>query len=116
RLVQVALGAGSCALVAVIGRRVGGAAIGALAALGFALYKPDTFYVAEVDKTCLSVFLTAAALALALGPPLPARFAGGFTLGLAALTRARSVLFARRGTLVFRLERGVPDARASGLP
>ncbi|TMA62093.1 MAG: hypothetical protein E6J68_14785 [Deltaproteobacteria bacterium] len=39
RLVQVALGAGSCALVAVIGRRVGGAAIGALAALGFALYK-----------------------------------------------------------------------------
>src|SRR5207253_4252296 len=40
RLVQVALGAGSCALVAVIGRRVGGAAIGALAALGFALYAP----------------------------------------------------------------------------
>ena len=116
RLVQVALGAGSCALVAVIGRRVGGAAIGALAALGFALYKPDIFYVAEVDKTCLSVFLTAAALALALGPSLPARFAGGFTLGLAALTRANFLLFAPLGILVFLMERSVPDARAFGLP
>src|SRR5213593_2087966 len=105
RLVQVALGAGSCALVAVIGRRVGGAAIGALAALGFALYKPDIFYVAEVDKTCLSVFLTAAALALALGPSLPARFAAGFTLGLAALTRANFLLFAPLGILVFLMER-----------
>ena len=51
RLLQVALAAGSCALVAVVGRRVAGPVVGLLAAFAFALYKPDIFYVAEVDKT-----------------------------------------------------------------
>ena len=75
RLLQVALAAGSCALVAVVGRRVAGPVVGLLAAFAFALYKPDIFYVAEVDKTCLSVFLTTAALALAFGRSLAARLA-----------------------------------------
>ena len=97
RLLQVALAAGSCALVAVVGRRVAGPVVGLLAAFAFALYKPDIFYVAEVDKTCLSVFLTAAVLALAFGRSLAARLATGLALGLAALTRANFLLFAPLG-------------------
>src|SRR5439155_777316 len=71
--------------------------VGLLAAFAFALYKPDIFYVAEVDKTCLSVFLTAAVLALAFGRSLAARLATGLALGLAALTRANFLLFAPLG-------------------
>src|SRR5437879_7043604 len=97
RLLQVALAAGSCALVTVVGRRVAGPVVGLLAAFAFALYKPDIFYVAEVDKTCLSVFLTTAALALAFGRSLAARLATGLALGLAALTRANFLLFAPLG-------------------
>ncbi|TMA51455.1 MAG: hypothetical protein E6J75_18480 [Deltaproteobacteria bacterium] len=116
RLLQAALSAGSCALVAVIGRRVGGAAIGALAALGFALYEPEIFYVAEVDKTCLSIFLTAAALALMLGRSLAARFAAGAALGLAALTRANFLLFAPLGLAAVLCDRERPHPRGRPRP
>jgi 4-amino-4-deoxy-L-arabinose transferase-like glycosyltransferase len=91
RLLNVAFAAGTIALVARIGRRVGGARTGILAAFAFALYAPDIFYVGEVDKTTLSIFLTAAALALAVGH---ARFAGGLALGAAALTRANLLVTA----------------------
>src|SRR5262245_60041509 len=64
RLANVACSAGSCALVGALGRRLGGTAAGLVAALGFALYKPDVFYVAEIDKTSLSIMLTAATLVL----------------------------------------------------
>ncbi|HLY38877.1 MAG TPA: GlcNAc transferase, partial [Candidatus Binatia bacterium] len=105
RLLNVALAAGTIALVARIGRRVGGARTGILAAFALALYAPDIFYVGEVDKTTLSIFLTAAALALTLGR---AHFAAGATLGAAALTRANLLVTApvlalagRRRTALF---------------
>jgi len=99
RLVQVALSAIACVLVARLGRRVGGPAVGLLAAVGFALYEPEIFYVAEIDKTCLSVLLAAATLVLALGRSDRARFGAGVALGLAALTRANLLVMAPLGVV-----------------
>ena len=93
RLLNVACSAGACVAVAALGRRVAGPAAGGLAALGLALYAPDVFYVGEVDKTSLSVLLSAGFLALACGRTLAARLGAGFVLGLAALTRANFLVF-----------------------
>jgi len=101
RLLNVAFSAGACALVAELGRRVGGRRAGALAALGFALYEPEIFFVGEVEKTTLSILLTAAFLVLALGRSLPARGAAGVALGLAALTRGNFLLLAPLTVLFF---------------
>src|SRR5262249_48279895 len=105
RLLNVAFSAGACVCVAQLGRRVGGWWVGLLAALGFALYRPDIFSAAEIDKTSLSVFLTAAALALAAGR---AHLGAGVTLGLAALTRANYLLLAPLVALAFLRD---PDER-----
>src|SRR5690348_6983811 len=86
RLLNVACSVGTCACTAALGRRVGGPAVGALAALGFALYEPDVFFAGEIDKTSLSTLLVAAALVLAFRRGLRARVATGFVVGLAALT------------------------------
>ncbi len=91
RLLNVALAAGTIALVAGIARRIGGARAATVAAFALAVYAPDVFYVGEIDKTTLSMFLTAAALALTL---VRANFAGGVALGAAALTRANLVVAA----------------------
>jgi 4-amino-4-deoxy-L-arabinose transferase-like glycosyltransferase len=95
RLLQAALGVATCALVAAIGRSVGGLAIGNLAALFLALYGPAVFQEAEIEKTALGVFLATAALALALARPAAwAWLLCGSALGLAALTRANALLLA----------------------
>jgi 4-amino-4-deoxy-L-arabinose transferase-like glycosyltransferase len=109
RLANVAFSAGSCALVGVLGRRVGGNAAGLVAALGFALYEPDVFYVGEIDKTSLSIMLTAATLVLALGASLVARFATGVVLALATLTRANLLVMAPLYALTLLVRRA--DAR-----
>jgi 4-amino-4-deoxy-L-arabinose transferase-like glycosyltransferase len=101
RLLNVGFSAASCALIGVLGRRLGGARTGLLAALGFALYEPEIFYVGEVDKTSLSIALTAASLLLVLTPTLPARFGAGVALGLASLTRANLLLLAPLVALAF---------------
>jgi 4-amino-4-deoxy-L-arabinose transferase-like glycosyltransferase len=106
RLVQVALSVGTCALVARLGRRVGGPAVGLLAALGFALYKPEIFYVAEVEKTCVSIFLTALGLTLFFETSLPRRLGSGLAFGLAVLTRANMLLVAPLGALALRRDGG----------
>jgi 4-amino-4-deoxy-L-arabinose transferase-like glycosyltransferase len=102
RLVQVGLGIGTCWLVACIGTRVAGRRIGLGAALLFALYKPDIFFAAEIEKTTLSIFLTAVALAafLARRPLL-----SGLGFGLATLTRANLLLAAPAGALVLAIAR-----------
>jgi hypothetical protein len=96
-LLQVGLGVGTCALVARLGTRVGGRAVGLGAGLWFALYKPEILYSAEIEKTCLSVTLTAATLVLFLGRSSAHRFAAGVALGLAALTRANLLVLAPLG-------------------
>jgi 4-amino-4-deoxy-L-arabinose transferase-like glycosyltransferase len=100
RLLNVGFSLGTCTLVWLIGRRIGGATVGTLAALGLAVYAPDIFYTTEVDKTSLSLLLTAATLAGALGTSLRARFAAGVALGLVSLTRANFLVFAPLGVLL----------------
>jgi 4-amino-4-deoxy-L-arabinose transferase-like glycosyltransferase len=99
RLVQAALGVGTCGLVAVIGRRIAGRAVGHLAAFFVAVYKPAIFQEGEVEKTALGVFLVAAALALAMQASLGPRLAAGAVFGLAALTRGNLMLLAPLGAL-----------------
>lgn len=94
RLFNVALDGVACGLLATIGRRLGGQRAGWIAALGFALYEPAIFYAGELDKTTLSVALTAAALAFGLDDRRGARIAAGVALGLATLTRANFLLLA----------------------
>jgi 4-amino-4-deoxy-L-arabinose transferase-like glycosyltransferase len=113
RLVQVALGVGTCALAAVIARRAAGPVAGNLAALLLALFKPSIFQEAEIDKTALGVFLLTAALALALDPRVRARAAAGALLGLAALTRGNLLLVAPLAAAVFAFH-GSPGAAAQG--
>ena len=108
RLLNVACSVGACACTAALGRRVGGPAVGALAALGLAAYEPDVFFVGEIDKTSLSTLLIAAALVLASARGLRARLATGFVLGLAALTRANVLVFAALGPVGVLL---VPEER-----
>jgi hypothetical protein len=88
RSMNVAFSAGTCLLVARIGRQIGGATVGALAALGFALYAPDVFYVGEVDKTSLSLLLGAAALTLGLERSAGRRLGAGVAMAGAALVLA----------------------------
>jgi 4-amino-4-deoxy-L-arabinose transferase-like glycosyltransferase len=104
RLLNVACSAGTCLLVARLGRQAGGAMVGGLAALGFALYAPDVFYVGEIDKTSLSMLLGAAALTLALSPSVGARGGAGAAMAAAALTRANFLLFVPLGALVYACE------------
>ncbi len=100
RLVQVVMSVGSCALVARLGTMLGGPGVGLGAALWLALYKPEIMFTAEIEKTTLSVLLTAAALVLFLERSRASRFGAGIVLGLAVLTRANLLLFAPLGALV----------------
>ena len=113
RLIQVAMSVGSCALVARLGTRLGGRRLGLGAALWFALYKPEIMFTAEIEKTCLSILLTAATLVLALERSLAARFGAGVTLGLAVLTRGNLLVFAPLGALA--LWRATPREGRSAL-
>ncbi len=104
RLVQAALGVATCGLIAVIGRRTAGSAVGNLAAFFFAIYKPAIFNEGEFEKTALGVFLVTAALALAMHASLGSRLSAGVALGLASLTRGNLLLLAPLGALYFLTE------------
>lgn len=119
RLLNVACSVGACALVARLGRGVGGTTVGLVAGLGLALYAPDVFNCGELDKTALSMLLVSAFLVLMTEGGRRARFAAGVVLGLAALTRANLLVFAPLGAVVIARDRalGAPAARraATGL-
>jgi 4-amino-4-deoxy-L-arabinose transferase-like glycosyltransferase len=112
RLLNVAFSAGTCLLVARLGRQIGGRVVGGLAALGFALYAPELFYVGEVDKTSLSLLLGAAALTLGLDGSPGRRAASGAAMAAAALTRANFLLFVPLGVAAVLCEPGLVRARA----
>ncbi len=115
RLVQAALGVATCGLIAVIGRRTAGSAVGNLAAFFFAIYKPAIFNEGEFEKTALGVFLVTAALALAMHASLGARLSAGVALGLASLTRGNLLLLAPLGALYFLTDpRQAPADEACG--
>jgi 4-amino-4-deoxy-L-arabinose transferase-like glycosyltransferase len=112
RLLQVALGVGTCGLVAVIGRQVGGRAVGNLAALVVAVYRPAIFEEGEIEKTALGVFLVTAALAFGLRRSALARGASGLALGLAALARGNMILVIPAAALWFAVESSDENASA----
>jgi Dolichyl-phosphate-mannose-protein mannosyltransferase len=98
RLAMTVVGAGTVALVGLLGRRVAGPGVGLLAAAGAAvhpmLFQSDATLMSET----LDVFLVTLALVLAyraVDRPTPARWAVlGLVLGAAALTRAEGLLLA----------------------
>lgn len=104
RIVQVALGVGTCALVAFIAHRAAGRVAGNLAALLLAVLGPAIFQEAEIDKTAIGVFLLTASFALALDPRLRARVGAGALLGLATLTRGNLLLVAPLAAVTFALQ------------
>ncbi len=115
RLFQAALGVGTCALVASLGRRVSGRATGNLAALLVAVYGPAIFQEGEVEKTALGVFLVTAALTLATRTSVRARLGAGVALALGTLTRGNLILLAPLGALWFLLS-PPDDGEAGGAP
>lgn len=87
RLVQLGIGLGTIVLVFVLGARIGGRAIGYIAALGYAIYGPAIFNELEVEKTALATFFLLAAVILVLRKTSKAAFWGGIVLALAVLCR-----------------------------
>jgi tetratricopeptide (TPR) repeat protein len=98
RIVQAAIGATSCGLLAAAGMSAAGDARGALAGALLAIYPPAIFLDGLLEKSSLVTFFTAALLALvATGAErmTPRRWAAaGVVLGLLALTRENALLVA----------------------
>ncbi len=98
RLVMAVVGSGTVVLVSLIGRRVGGAAVGVIAGVLAAVYPMLFLAEATLMSESLFVFLVAAALLLAFAcadRPNLLRFAAlGIVLGVATLTRAEAIVLA----------------------
>jgi len=99
RLVQAGVGAATCGLLYVIGRRIGGRAVGTVAALIMALYAPAVFSDIEIDKTVFGLFFVTAALMLVLRRTPCSVLCSGICLGLAAQTRGNLMLMVPMGAL-----------------
>jgi 4-amino-4-deoxy-L-arabinose transferase-like glycosyltransferase len=115
---QLALAMALLLLIYDTARRLFDWRAGLMAAAMAALYKPFIFYESQIEKTALAVFLTALFLwlfvkASSRKPQAPSRrmdigyllwpLASGIVLGLAALTRANTLLFAPLLPLVLAL-------------
>ncbi len=94
RVIQAAIGAASCALLAAAGIALFGR-IGAIAGVLLAIYPPAIFLDGLLDKSTLVGFFTAALLYLLSAGHVKFReFAAGVVLGLLALTRENALLLA----------------------
>jgi len=96
-LLQLLLGAATCGLTYLLGRRVFGAAVGFVAGLLLALYSPGIYREGQLLDTALATFLAASlALLLLRAFEMPrsrrAWFATGLVLGLLGLTRPNLLL------------------------
>ena len=99
RLSQIALGAASCALLAVAGRRLFSREAGIVAGLMLAVYAPAIFFDGLVQKTALGLFLLCLLLArlsrLVTEPGRPRAWMWpGVVLGGLVLTRENALVFA----------------------
>ena len=94
RLVQAALGAGSCVLLAAAGIALFGRR-GAIAGVLLAVYPSAIFFDGLLEKTALTTFLTCSLLYVLSERRLKFReFLAGSILGLLALTRENAILLA----------------------
>lgn len=96
-LVQLLLGAATCGLTYLIGRKAFGAAVGLVGGLLLALYSPAIYREGQLLDTALATFLAASFVLLLLRAfemPLSrqAWFATGLVLGLLGLTRPNLLL------------------------
>ncbi len=95
-LIQMALGAASCGLLYLAGRRFISHGAGLAAGLMLALYPPAIFFDGLIQKAVLDTFLTALLLFMLARAQdarrLPGWFAAGAALGVLALTRENMVL------------------------
>jgi len=97
KIAQAFLGALTCAVVAVLARRLSGRAAGLAAGALLATYGPALFYDGQINKTTLAMFLSALfALALLVSDGRRKGWIafGGFVLGLAALVHENANLAA----------------------
>ena len=94
RLVQAAIGAGSCVLLAAAGISLFGK-WGAMAGVMLAIYPAAIFFDGLLEKTALTGFFTVALLYVLAVREMKAReFLAGVVLGLLALTRENALLLA----------------------
>ncbi len=94
RVIQAAIGAGSCVLVSAAGMALFGA-WGAVGGVLLAIYPPAIFLDGLLEKSALVSFLTAALLyLLSTGQFRFREFLTGVTLGLLSLTRENALLLA----------------------
>jgi len=62
RLIQAAIGAGSCALLCLAGRRLFSPAVGVAAGIGLAVYAPAIFFDGLLQKSVLDLFFLSSSL------------------------------------------------------
>jgi Tfp pilus assembly protein PilF/4-amino-4-deoxy-L-arabinose transferase-like glycosyltransferase len=98
RLLQLALGAVSCALIFRVGRELFSRQAGIAAGLILAWYAPGIFFEGLIEKSILDLFLIAVLLTLLIearkGPRGSRWLAGGAVLGLLGLTRENALVLA----------------------
>ena len=98
RLIQAAIGAGSCALLCLAGRRLFSPAVGLAAGIGLAIYAPAIFFDGLLQKSVLDLFFLSLSLWL-ISLLLERREARGLWLSLGVAMGALSLT--RENALVF---------------
>ncbi len=113
-LLQVALGAGGCALLTMAARSLYSRSVALCAGLMLAFYPPAIFADLQVQKESLALFLVALLLLL-LARAQPRWMAVGATLGLLALTRENALVWVPVVALCLQPRRRLINAALYGL-
>jgi len=117
RIIQAAIGASSCAVLALAVRRLSSDKVGLIAGLMLAIYAPAIFFDGLLQKSVLDLFFVSILLWVLAGliedPGSRRRwFAAGATLGLLALTRENALIFIAPIALWWWFRADTSDSRA----
>src|SRR5262245_53183567 len=98
RLIQAVIGAGSCALLLLAGRRFFSSTVGLIAGIGLAVYAPAIFFDGLLQKSVLDLFFLSLSLwliGLLLDRPDDRRLwlSLGLAMGALSLTRENALVF-----------------------